>query len=75
MYCDVNNLHGWTMSQKLSIDVLEQRKNKFTFDENTMQNYDEDSYNEDKLKFDVKYPKELLTYLSCTLNCYSDREA
>ena len=40
-----------------------------------MQNYDEDSYNEDKLKFDVKYPKELLTYLSCTLHCYSDREA
>ena len=25
-----------------------------------MQNYDEDSYKGDKLKFDVKYPKELL---------------
>ena len=40
MYWNLNNLYGWAMSQKLSVDVFKWRIEKFTFDEGFIQDYD-----------------------------------
>ena len=53
IYWNVSNLYGWVMSQILSVDAFEWRKDKLTFDKEFIQNYGEDSDN------DGKYPKEL----------------
>ena len=47
------------MSQKLVVDGLELRKDKFKFHEKIIQNHDEDSDKGYALEVDVKYTKEL----------------
>ena len=59
MYWEDHNLHGWAISQKLSVDGSEWRKDLFRFDEELLQNYDEDSDKGYILEIDVKYPKGL----------------
>ena len=59
MYWDVNNFNGWAMSQKLPLGGFEWRKDKFTFVEEFIQDYDEDSDKGYILEADVKYPIEL----------------
>ena len=55
MHLDVNNLYGWAMSQKLSMDAFELRKDLFRFGED----YDKDSDKGYILEVDVDYHKEL----------------
>lgn len=40
MCWELNNLHGWKMSQKLPVDGFEWRKDKVRFDREFMQSYD-----------------------------------
>ena len=43
MYWGVNNFYEWKMLKKLPVNGFECRKVKFTFDEEFIQDYDEDS--------------------------------
>ena len=59
MYSDANNLYGWEMSQKLSLDNFKWKKNTSDFDEKFTKSSDENS---DKVyipEVDAEYPKEL----------------
>ena len=55
MYLDANNLYGWAIFQKLSINGFKWRKNVSKFDED----FDEDSNKGYILEVDVEYPKFL----------------
>ena len=50
MYLDENNLYGWTMSQKLSVNGFEWVEKLSEFDERFIKNYDENSDKEYILK-------------------------
>ena len=43
MCLDANNLHGWAMSQKLTVNDFKWLKKLSKFDEHFMKNYDENS--------------------------------
>ena len=60
-YLDANNLYGWSMSQKLSVNDFEwiETDDLSTFNENFIKNYDENSDTGYILEVDVEYPKEL----------------
>ena len=52
-YCDVNNLYGWSMLQKLPV-------NKFEWiEEKNIKNYNEEHDERCFLEVDVQYPKKL----------------
>ena len=51
-YQDVNNLYGWAISQKLSV-------NKFEWIEDTITSYNEESNEGYFLEVDVQYPEKL----------------
>ena len=38
-YCDVNNLYGWAMSQKLPVNNVERTKDTSLFNEDFIKNY------------------------------------
>ena len=59
MYWDANNLYGWSMSQKLSVDNFEWEKNISKFDESCIKNYNENSDKGYILEADVEYSKLL----------------
>ena len=59
IYLDANNLYGWVMSQKLSVNGFKWVKNVSKIDEDFIKNYDEDSDKGYILEVDVKYPKNL----------------
>ena len=42
-YWDINNLNGWTMSQKHLVNNFEWIKDTSQFNEDSIKNYDEDS--------------------------------
>ena len=42
-YLDANNLYGWAMSQKFSVDSFEWKKRLLKFNKDFIKNYDEDS--------------------------------
>ena len=42
-YLDVNNLYGWTMSQKLPVSGFKWKKDVLKFTKKFIKNYDEDS--------------------------------
>ena len=58
-YLDANNLYGWPMSQKLSVDGFKWKKNMLKFNEDFLRNYDEDSDKGYILELDAEYPKNL----------------
>ena len=58
MYLDANNLYGWAMSQKLSVNDFK-RKNIFKLNENFIKNYDENSNKENVFEVNVEYLKRL----------------
>ena len=60
MYLDANNLRGWGMSQKLSVNGFKWIKNVSKFDEDFIKNYNENSNKGYIVKVDVEYPKNLL---------------
>ena len=59
MYLDANNLHGWTMSQKLPENVFKWIEDLSEFNESAVKNYDENSYRGYFLEVDVEYLKNL----------------
>ena len=58
-YLDANNLYGWAMSQKLSVNGFKWVKNTSKIDEEFMKKYDEDSDKGYILEVDIKYPRKL----------------
>ena len=43
-YWDVNNLYGWAISQKLSVNNFQRIEETSQFNEDFMQNYNEESH-------------------------------
>ena len=60
MYLDANNLHRWTMFQKLPVNGFKWKQDVSKFDEEFIKNYDEDSKKGYILEVDVEYSKDLL---------------
>ena len=58
-YCDVNNLHGWEMSQKFSVDGFKWVKNISQFKKDFIKNYNEDNDEGYFLEVDILYYKKL----------------
>ena len=58
-YLDVNNLHGWAMSQKIPVNGFKWIEDTSEINEEFIKNYDEDSDKGYILEVDVKYPKKL----------------
>ena len=58
-YWDVNNLYGSAMSQKLSVNKFEWKKDAFQFSEDFIKNYNEESDERCFFKVDVQYLKKL----------------
>ena len=57
-YMDANNLYGYAMSQKLSVDGFEWVENLSVIDEYFIKHYDEDSDVGFIIKADIEYPKD-----------------
>ena len=55
MYRDVNNLYGWAMSEKLSVDCFKEKNKKPRFTLNFMQKYDDDNNKGYIFDVDVSY--------------------
>ena len=58
-YWDVNNLYGWTMSQKLPVNNFEWIKDTSQFNEDFIKNYNEESDEGYFLEVDVQYLEKL----------------
>ena len=56
-YADVNNLYGWTMSQKLPVNNFEWIEDTSKFNENFIKNYKEESDERYFLEVAVQYLK------------------
>ena len=56
-YLDANNLHGWGMSQKLTVDGFKWKINMLKFNEDFIKNCDEDSDKGYIFEVDVEYSK------------------
>ena len=53
-YCDVNNLYGWLMSQKIPVNNFEWIKDTSQFNKNFIKNYNEESDEEYFLEVDAQ---------------------
>ena len=58
-YWYVNNLYGWTMSQKLPVNKFEWIKETSQFNEDFIKNYNEESDERYFLEVDVQYHEKL----------------
>ena len=58
-YLDANNLYGWAMSQKLSVNGFKWVKKLSRFNEIFIKNYNENSNTGYFLEVDIDYPKKL----------------
>ena len=58
-YWDVNNLYGWTMSQKLLVNNFERITDTSQFNEDFIKNYNEESDEGYFLEVDVQYLEKL----------------
>ena len=59
LYLDANDLHGWVMSPKNSVDGFKWVKNLFKINEDFIKNYDENSNKGYFLEAYVEYLKKL----------------
>ena len=59
----VNNLHGWAMSQKLSVNNFEWINNTSKFNEDFIKNYNEESEKEYFLEVDVQYLEKYINFI------------
>ena len=64
-YWDVNNLHGWAMSQKLPINNFEWIEDTFQFTEDSIKGYSEESDEGYFLEVDVIYLQKLHELHNC----------
>ena len=55
-YCDVNNLYGQSMLQKLPVNKFEWTEDAFRFNEDFIKNYDEESNERYFLEVYIQYP-------------------
>ena len=55
-YLDANNLYGWAMSKKLSVNEFKWLDND-VINEEFIKNYDENDIKSYIIEVDVKYPK------------------
>ena len=58
-YWDVNNLYGWTTSQKLPVNNFEWIKDTSQFNKDFIKKYNEESDDGYFLGVDVQYPERL----------------
>ena len=58
-YLDTNNLYGWAMSQKLSVNNFKWVEDTSRINEEFIKNYNENNKKGYILEVDVKYPKNL----------------
>ena len=58
-YWDVNNLYGWAMSQKLSVNKFERIEDASQFHEDFIESYNEESNEGHFLEVDVQYPEKM----------------
>ena len=58
-YADVNNLYGWTMSQKLPVNNFEWIEDTSKFNEDLIKSYNKESDEGHFCKVDVQYPEKL----------------
>ena len=59
MYWCVSSLYEWVISQKFRMCDFERRKDKYTFNEEFLQEYDGHSNKGNILEVYVKYPRKL----------------
>ena len=59
MYVDVNNLYGWTMSKKLSVNGFKWKNGLLRFNADFIKNYNENSDVGYFLEVHIEYPKQL----------------
>ena len=57
-YWDVNNLYGWESSQKLPVNKLEWIKGNSQFNEDSIDNYNEESGEGHFLEVGILYPEK-----------------
>ena len=55
-YCDVNNLYGQLMLQKLPVNKFEWTEDAFRFNGDFIKNYDEESNERYLLEVYIQYP-------------------
>ena len=58
-YCDVNNLHGWAMSQKILVNIFEWIEDTSQFNKDFIKSYNEESNKAYFLEVGVQYPVKL----------------
>ena len=58
-YWDVNNLYGWAMLQKLSVNNFKRIEEPSQFNEDLIKNYNGKSDERYFLEVDFKYPQKL----------------
>ena len=60
MYLDANNLYGWTVSQKLSVNGFKRENDLSRFNEDLIKNYNKNSDKGYFLEVDVEYPNKIM---------------
>ena len=55
-YCNVNNLYGQSMLQKLPVNKFEWTEDAFWFNEDFIKNYNEESNERYFLEVNIQYP-------------------
>ena len=73
MYLDANNLYGWLMSQRLSVNCFEWVEQLSEFDERFIKNDDENNDKGYIFEVDIQYPKNLFN-LNCDLPFLPERK-
>ena len=58
-YWDINNFHGWAMSQKLPVNKLEWIEDTSQFNEDSIKSYYKESDEGYFLTVDIPYPEKL----------------
>ena len=58
-YWDVNNLYGWTMSQKLPVNKFEWIEDSSQFNEDFIKSFNDESNEGYFFEVDFQYPKKL----------------
>ena len=72
IYLDANNLYGWALAKKLSVNGFKWENDLSTFNENFIKNYNENSDVGYFLKVDIEYPKQLWSIIKTYYFCLKE---